>query len=302
LHAQNYPSRSLQLLVPFGAGSAGDITARAVAQAMSQSMGQPVVVDNRPGAGGVVATELAAKSEPNGYTLILFSNTQAITAVTMNKLPYDTVRDFAMVSTIGAFSFGVLVAPESPFKTIKDLIDYARANPGKLNIGTNSVGTTQNLSAELLKSMAGIDVVIVPFNGSGPVLTALKGRQIDAAIENLAPVVGQVKGGSLRALAVTTAERYTLLPDVPTLAESGLPQYDVKSWNGIAVTAKTPQPIVERLNREVRAAVRSPEIQKRFAELGVVPMDGTPEAMKTLLVNEIAKWKAVVDTAKIPRQ
>jgi tripartite-type tricarboxylate transporter receptor subunit TctC len=300
--AQQYPTKPLRLLVPFGAGSGGDITARAVAQKMSESMSQQVIVDNRPSAGGIVATELVATAEPDGHTLLLISNTQAVTAAMFKKLPYDTVKDFAMVSTIGGFSFGLLVAPESPIKSLHDLIAQAKAAPGKFNIGTINIGSTQYLSAELLKSMAGLDAAIVPFNGSTAVITALRGNSIQVAIENLAAVLGQVKAGALRAIAVTTATRYEYLPTVPTLAESGLPGFAVKSWNGIAVPAKTPKRVIERLEKEIHAAVNSPQIRQRFQELGVEPNPSSPESLHKLLVSEIAKWNSVIDTAHIPRQ
>src|ERR1043166_7722475 len=285
--AQQYPTKPLRLLVPFGAGSGGDITARAVAQKMSESMSQQVIVDNRPSAGGIVATELVATAEPDGHTLLLISNTQAVTAAMFKKLPYDTVKDFAMVSTIGGFSFGLLVAPESPIKSLHDLIAQAKAAPGKFNIGTINIGSTQYLSAELLKSMAGLDASIVPFNGSTSVITELRGNSIQVAIENLAAVLGQVKAGALRAIAVTTATRYEYLPTVPTLAESGLPGFAVKSWNGIAVPAKTPKRVIERLEKEIHAAVNSPQIRQRFQELGVEPNPSSPESLHKLLVSEI---------------
>ena len=300
--AQPYPSKPIRLLVPFGPGSAGDITARAVAQKMGEAMAQQVIIDNRPSAGGIIATELVAKSDPDGYTLILMNNTHAVSAAMFKKLPYDTVRDFAMVSTIAGFSFGVLVASESPMKTLKDLIAQAKANPGKFNIGATNIGSTQYLSAELLKSMAGLDAVTVPFSNTAGVITALRGGSVPVAIENLAAVLGQIKAGSLRAIAVTPATRYKLLPNVPTIAESGLPGYDVKTWNGVAVPVRTPKAIIERLNKEIHAAVNSPPVSQRFDELGVEPYLMTPEAMHKMLVAEIAKWNSVIDKANIPRQ
>src|SRR5450759_417385 len=299
--AQNYPSKPIRLLVPFGPGGVGDITSRAVMQKISEAMGQQIIIDNRPSAGGIVATELVAKSDPDGYTLMLLNNTNAVGAAMFKKLPYDTVKDFAMVSTIGAFSLGVLVSPDSPVKTLKDLIAQAKASPGRFNIGSINIGTTQHLSAELLKSMAGLNVTTVPFNNTAGVLTALRGNDVQVALEFLPPVLGQIKAGALRAIAVTSTTRFALLPNVPTLAESGLPGYEVTSWNGIAVTAKTPKAIVERLNREIHAAVNSPQIKTRFQELGVEQNTSTPEGMRKFLVDEIAKWNALIDKAKIQR-
>ena len=300
--AQNYPTKPIRLLVPFGPGGVGDITSRAVSQKMGEAMGQQIIIDNRPSAGGIVATELVAKSEPDGYTLMLLNNTNAVSAAMFKSLPYDTVKDFAMVSTIGAFSIGVLVSPDSPVKTLKDLIAQAKASPGKLNIGTINIGTTQYLSAELLKSMAGLDMVTVPFNNTGGVVTALRGNSVQIAFEFLPPVIGPIKAGTLRPLAVTSPTRLALLPNVPTVAESGIPGYEVVGWNSIAVPAKTPRVIIERLNREIVAAVNSPQIKQHFQELGVEQNVSTPEGMRKFVVGEIAKWNALIDKAKIQRQ
>ena len=300
--AQNYPSKPVRLIVPFGPGGVGDITARTVAQKMGEAMGQQVVIDNRPSAGGIVAAEMVAKSEPDGYTLMLLNNTNAVSAAMFKSLPYDTVRDFATVTTIGAFSMGVLVAPDSPVKSTRELIALAKAGSGKMNIGTINIGTTQYLSSELLKSMAALDVTTVPFNNTAGVISALRGNNVQIAIEFLPPVLGQVRAGALRVIAVTSKTRFTPLPNVPTLDESGLPGYDVVSWNGIGVSVKTPRTLIDRLNKEVHAAVNLPQTKQRFQELGVEQNLSTPEGMRKMLVEEIAKWNALIDKAKIPRQ
>lgn len=300
--AQNFPSRPIRLVVPFGPGGVGDITARVVAQKMGETMGQQVIVDNRPSAGGIVAAELVAKSEPDGYTLMLLNNTNAVSAAMFKSLPYDIFRDFAMVTTIGAFSMGVLVAPESPVKTTKDLIALAKTNAGKMNVGTINVGTTQFLSSELFKSMAGLDYTTVPFNNTASVISAVRGGDVRAAFEFLPPVLGQLRAKALRVIAVTSKTRFTPLPDVPTLDESGLPGYDVVSWNGIGVAAKTPRALIDRLNKEVHAAVNSPQVKKRFQDLGVEPNLNTPEGMRKNVAAEVAKWNALIDKARIPRQ
>jgi tripartite-type tricarboxylate transporter receptor subunit TctC len=299
--AQPYPAKPIRLLVPFGPGGVGDITARAVTQRMGETMGQQIIIDNRPSAGGIVATETVAKSEPDGYTLYLMNNTNAVSAAMFRKLPYDTVRDFETVSTIGGFSIVVLVAPESPVKTVKELIAQAKAAGGKFNIGSINIGTTQHLSAELLKSMAGLDAATVPFNNTGAVLTALRGGSVQVATEFVPPVLGQIRANTLRAIAVSSLTRSPTLPNVPTLAESGLPGYEVNSWNGIAVAAKTPKAIVDRLNREIHAAVNSPAVAQRFQELGVSQNLSSPEGMRKMLIEEIAKWNALIDKAKIQR-
>jgi len=300
--AQAYPAKPIRLLVPFGPGGVGDITARIAAQKMGEAMGQQFIIDNRPSAGGIVATELVAKAAPDGYTLLLLNNTNAVSAAMFRKLPYDTVKDFAMVSTLGAFSLVVVVSPDSPAKTLKDLVNQAKASPGKLNIGTINIGSTQHLSAELLKAVAGVDMVHVPFNATGTVLTGLRANNVQVAIDFLPPLLGQIKGGGLRALAVTPARRFAVLPDVPTVAEAGVPGYEVTGWNGISAPAGTPRAIITRLNRELHAAVSAPDVTKRFQDLGVEPNLRTPEAMREFVVAEIAKYNKVIDTAKISRQ
>ena len=301
LLAQPYPSKPVRLLVPFGPGGVGDITSRAVMQKMSESIGQQIIIDNRPSAGGIVATETVAKSEPDGYTLYLMNNTNAVSAAMFKKLPYDTLKDFETVSTIGGFSIVVLVSPDSPAKTIKELISLAKASSGKFNIGSINIGTTQHLSAELFKSIGGLDITSVPFNNTAGVLTALRGGSVQVAMEFLPPVLGQIRANTLRAVAVSSMTRSPMLPNVPTLHESGLADYEVNSWNGIAVAAKTPKAIVERLNKEIHAAVNSPLIAQRFQELGVSQNLSTPEGMRKLMVEEIAKWNALIDKTKIQR-
>ncbi len=301
LLAQPYPSKPIRLLVPFGPGGVGDITSRAVMQKMSESIGQQIIIDNRPSAGGIVATETVAKSEPDGYTLYLMNNTNAVSAALFKKLPYDTMKDFETVSTIGGFSIVVLVSPDSPAKTIKELISLAKASSGKFNIGSINIGTTQHLSAELFKSIGGLDITSVPFNNTAGVLTALRGGSVQVAMEFLPPVLGQIRANALRAVAVSSMTRSSMLPNVPTLHESGLADYEVNSWNGIAVAAKTPKAIVARLNKEIHAAVNSPLIAQRFQELGVSQNLSSPEGMRKLMVEEIAKWNALIDKTKIQR-
>jgi len=302
VESQQYPTKPIRLLVPFAPGGVGDITARLAAQKTGETLGQQVIIDNRPSAGGIVATELVAKSAPDGYTLLLLNNTNAVSAAMFRRLPYDTVRDFSMVSTLGAFSLVVFVSPDSPVKTLKDLIARAKTSPGKLNIGTINIGSTQHLSAELLKSMAGVDIVHVPFNATGAVVTGLRSNTVQVAVDFLPAVLGQIKSGALRALAVTPRNRYAVVPDVPTVAEAGVPGYEVTGWNGIAAPAKTPRAVVQRLNAEMRVAATAPDIRSRFEELGVQPNLRTPEEMRDFVAAEIAKYNAVIDKAHIPRQ
>lgn len=300
--AQSYPTKPIRLLVPFGPGGVGDITARVVAQKMSASLGQQVIIDNRPGAGGIVASELVAKAEPDGYTMLLLNNAHAISMSLFKSLPYNTLRDFAPVSSLATFSIVLLVNPDSPIKSVKDLIASAKASPGKLNVGTIQIGATQHLSSELFKSMAGVDMVHVPFSNTGAVLTGLRGGSVQIAFEFIAPVVGQVKGGALRALAVTTRNRFSGLPDIPTVHEAGVRGYEVTSWNGIGVPAKTPRAIIDRLNRAMAEALVASDVKQRFQELAVEARPDTPEGFRKLIASEIAKWRKVIENAGIPKQ
>jgi tripartite-type tricarboxylate transporter receptor subunit TctC len=299
--AQIYPSKPIRLVVPFGPGGVGDITARTTAQKMGEAMGQQIIIDNRPGAGGVVAAEMVARAEPDGYTLMLLNNANAVSMAMFKALPYDTLKDYAMVSTIAAFSAGVLVAPDSPVKTTKELIAQARAAGAKFNAGTIQIGSAQYLSAELFKSMAALNHTTIPFNNTGAVVGALRGNEIQVAFEFLPPVLGQIRAGALRAIAVSSKTRFSLLPNVPTLDESGLAGYDVISWNGIGAPAKTPRAIVERLNKEIHAAVNSPQVKQRFQDLGIEQNLNTPVGMRTFVTSEIVKWNALIDKARIPR-
>jgi tripartite-type tricarboxylate transporter receptor subunit TctC len=300
--AQAYPQRPVRMLVPFGPGGVGDITARVVAQKMTTALGQQVVIDNRPGAGGIVATEIVAKAAPDGYTLLLLNNAHAVSMSLFKSLPYDTLRDFAPVSSISTFSIVLLVNPDSPIKSVKELIAAAKANPGKLNVGTIQIGATQHLSSELFKSMAGINVVHVPYTNTGALLTGLRGNSVQVAFEFIAPVAGQIKAGNLRALAVSTRSRFSGLPDIPTVQEAGVPGYEVISWNGIGVPAKTPKAIIDRLNGVITGALAEAEVKQRFQELAVDTRPDTPQGFRALVASEIDKWKKVIEAAKIPKQ
>ena len=301
-HAQPLSSRAIKIVVPFGAGGVADLTARIVAQKMAENMGQPVVIENKPGAGGVVAGDNVAKSEPDGHTLLLMSNGTAVSAGLFKSLPFDTLKDFAPISTLGFFDIAVVVPQNSPYKTLADLLAYAHANPGKLNIGTINVGSTQNLAAELFKSSAGIQVQVVPFNGTPAVITALRGGQIDAAVEILSPMIPQINANAIRALAVFGDKRSIVLKDVPTAAQSGLKNFSAASWNALAAPSKTPKDIVARLNREVQAAVNSPDVKKRLLDLNIDATSSTPAQLADLLAAEIKRWSEVITYAKIPKQ
>jgi len=300
--AQTYPSKPVRIVVPFAPGGVGDISARVLAQKLTETLGQQVLVDNRPSAGGIVASEIVAKAEPDGHTLLLLTNGHAVSASLFKQLPYDAVNDFAPISSLGFFDMVVLVNGDSKIGTLGELIAAAKASPGKLNLGTINPGGTQHLAAELFKSMAGIDVLIVPFKATPAVITALKGNEIHAAVEFITPVMAQIKAGGLKPLAVTPNRRFSGLPEVPTVAEAGVPGYEASSWNGVAAPAKTPKQILDRLNKEVNAAVGSPEVKERLHGLGVEARASTPERFRELLVSDIAKWKDVIERAKIERR
>jgi tripartite-type tricarboxylate transporter receptor subunit TctC len=269
---------------------------------MSEAMGQQVLVENRPSAGGIVASEAVAKAEPDGYTLLFITNGNAVSASLFKSLPYDPVGDFAPVSTVGFFDLVMVVDANSKIRSVGELIALAKGSPGKLNIGTINIGSTQNLAAELFKSMSAIEAQVVPFKATPAVILALRGNDVQVAFEILAPVMAQIKGGALRPLAVTSDKRYGGLPDVPTVAESGVRGYQAASWNGVAAPAKTPKGVIDRLNREVNAAVAAPEVRNRLQDLGVDARAGTPEALGALLAAEIVKWRAVIERARIEKQ
>jgi tripartite-type tricarboxylate transporter receptor subunit TctC len=300
--AATFPSKPLKIIVPFGAGGIADLTARTVGTKMAELLGQPVVVENKPGAGGIAAGDLVAKSEPDGTTMLLMSNGTAVTASLFKSLPYDTAKDFATVSTLGFFDIALVTKADSPFKTMQDLLAFAKANPGKLNVGTINIGSTQNLAAELFKSTAGINLQIVPFNGTPAVITALRGGQIDAAVEILGPVKTQIDAKAINALAVFGLKRSASLPDVPTARESGLPSMNAASWNALAVSAKTPKDIVAKLHDAAATALASPDVKKRLADLGVEAGSSSPEVLGELLKAEIKRWGDVIARANIPKQ
>jgi tripartite-type tricarboxylate transporter receptor subunit TctC len=300
--ADAYPAKPIHIIVPFGAGGIADLTVRTVAQKMAASLGQPVIVENRPSAGGVVATQAVARAEPDGYTLLLMSNGNAVSVGLFKSLPFDTVKDLAPISTLGFFDLVVIARSDSRFRTLAELVSFAREHPGQLNVGTINIGSTQNLAGELFRSRAAIDVQIVPFGGTPSLVSALLGGSVDAAVEILGPVMPQISGGKVRALAVMGARRRESMPGVPTVMESGIADFDVASWNALAAPARTPREVVARLNREINAAVASPDVRARLAELGVDARGGTPEEARALLASEIRRWSEVIAKAGIPRQ
>lgn len=297
--AQTFPAKPVQLVVAFAPGGAGDIMARLVARKLAEGLGQPVVVENRPVPVAVASTVLQAK--PDGYTLMMAGSGTALTSALYRKLPYDLLRDFVHLSTLSSFDLALVTGGASPFGSVADVLAFAKAHPGRLNIGSARVGSTQNLSAEMFKAQAGIDAVIVPFKTTGDLVGALRSQDVQVAVEMVPAVLGQLRSQSLRALAVTARQRNPTFPAVPTLDESGLPGFEATSWNGLSVAAGTPPDVVERLAREIRRAVDSPEVQKQYLSLGYAGGGSTPEAMGARMQADISKWAAVIAKAGIPR-
>jgi tripartite-type tricarboxylate transporter receptor subunit TctC len=294
-----WPERPITLVVPFGPGGIADLTARTVAQAMGITLKVPMIIDNKPSAGGIVGSAAVAQAAPDGYTLLLMSNANAVSASLFRKLPFDVQKDFAPVGTLGVFDLALFVAADSKLKGVRELVGEAKARPGKLSIGTIAVGSTQNLSAELFKARTGIDALIVPYKGTPAVLTALRAGEIDAAFEILGPMLPQLQAKVIRALAVTSDRRFTALPEVPTMREAGVPDYEVASWNALAGPAKTPPAVIERLNAAANDALKSPAVQERLLALGVRAQGGTPQQLQALLAREIRHWGEVIRAAKI---
>jgi tripartite-type tricarboxylate transporter receptor subunit TctC len=289
-------------VLPFGPGGVADITTRTIAPKLSEALGQNVVVENMPGAGGIRASETVAHAEPDGYTLLLLTNGNAVSKALFKKLPYDPLTDFAMISTVGFFSMVIVTGESSKYKTLQELIAAAKANPGKLNIGTITPGGTQHLAGELFLSMAGIQAAVVPHKTTGEVVIGVRQGSLDAGIDFIAPLISPIKGGQLRALAVTAGKRQPQMPDVPTAIEAGVKGYDVASWNALAAPAKTPQPILDKLHGAVVKALQAPEVKKRFGELGVEPRPSTPQELKAFYASEAERWTKVVERAGIPKQ
>jgi tripartite-type tricarboxylate transporter receptor subunit TctC len=293
-----YPAKPIRMIVPSSPGSGPDIMARAIGQALTESLGQPVVIDDRPGAGGIIGSEAAAKSPPDGYTLIM-SNAGAhtVNASLYAKLPYDPIRDFATVTLVAMAPNILIVPPTLPARSVKELIALAKAKPGELTFGSGGNGSTAHLSGELFKSMAGINIVHVPFKGSPGAVIAVIAGQISMAFPNIPPALPQVRSGKLKALAVTTAKRSVALPDLPTVAESGLPGYEATAWFGVLAPAATPLSIIAQLNAAIVKSLLTREMRERLIAEGTEPVGNTPEQFAQIVRNDIAKWAKVVKSS-----
>ncbi|PTM61378.1 tripartite tricarboxylate transporter substrate-binding protein [Phreatobacter oligotrophus] len=296
-----YPDRPIRVTVPFGPGGLADVTIRLVGERLSQRLGQQVVVVNQPGGAGAIAARAATSSPADGYTLALLTNGTAVSAATARSLGFDPLGDFTPISTLGFFEFVLATSSAQPYRSFRDLQQAAQASPGKLNIGTIQPGSTQHLAAVLLRSLARIDAVIVPFRTTPDALTALLRRDVDLVIDGFSAMGGMLREGQLRALATTGARRSAALPDVPTMIESGFADYDVTSWNALFAPAAVPADIVTRLNAELQAVLADPALGARLAELGIAARGSTPAELGQRLRDDIARWSRVAEQAGLEK-
>jgi tripartite-type tricarboxylate transporter receptor subunit TctC len=301
VQAQNYPTRPVRVILPFAAGGMADITTRLVAEKLGDKLGQRLIVDNQPGAGGIAAARSVLASPADGYTLALVTNGTAISVPLFKTLPFDPVKDFTPVSAFGTFDLAFAANAGSRYQTLGDFLKEAKAEPGKLNVGTIGVGSTQNLGAELLRSLSGASFAIITYRTAPEAMIALLRNDVQLVVEYYATVKPGLEDGKLRVLAMSGAKRSQVLPDVPTVSEAGVPGYVVTSWNALFAPVGTPPDIVSKLNQGVREVAALPEIKKRLLELGIEAQAGPPEEIEARLKADIAKWTKVIDEAKIPR-
>lgn len=298
--AQEYPSRPVRIIVPYSPGGSNDVVGRLIAGKLSVSMGQQCVVDNRPGAGGTVGAGLAARAEPDGYTLLVASAGAITTAPSMySALPFDPMKDLAAITNIVLQPNVLVVHPSVPARTVKDFTALTRANPGKLSYGSSGIGATQHLASELFSMMTGAQIVHIPYKGGGPAMVGIRSGEIDFMFSVLPTAVPLIKSGQLRAIAVTTARRVKVFPDLPTVDESGLPGFEISGFIGMLAPGRVPQPVLKKLNAEVAKAM-TPDVQERLVGLGLEVDVGTPEKFTAFLQEDIARYAKIVKAAKIP--
>jgi tripartite-type tricarboxylate transporter receptor subunit TctC len=292
--AQDYPTRPIRIIVPFGAGGPADVTARLIGNVMQENFGQPVVVENRPGAGGVIGTVEAVKSPPDGYTLLMMSNTQTANESLVPQRKYELMRDLMPIAPVNTSDLMIVVHPSVPAKTLAEFVALAKSQPGKLNYASSGQGTPYHMAGELFKTMAGIDVVHVPYRNSGEARSGVIGGQVQMMIDAVTTMAPNVAEGQVRALATTGKARSSVLPDVPTVAEAGVPGYEATIWLGLMAPTGTPKPVIDKLNAAVNAAVKRPDIVKLWTEQGALPMSMTPDEFDKYLRGDIVKWADVV--------
>jgi tripartite-type tricarboxylate transporter receptor subunit TctC len=299
----SYPTKPIRIFVAYTPAGATDILARAVGQKMTEHWGQPVIIENRPGAAGNIGTEMAARATPDGYTLIMATaGTHGINPNLYRNLSWDPIKSFEAISLVAMVPNIMVVNNSLPVKSVKELIAYAKANPGKLNYGSPGIGSTAHLSMELFKSMTGTDLNHIPYKGSAGVLADLMGGQIAVTIDNIPPYLPQVKAGKIRALAVSPSKRSPAAPDLPTIAEAGVPGYDSGAWFGLLAPAHTPKAIVNQLSVETARILKLPDVAQRLSALGAEPVGSTPAEFAALIKSENAKWAKVIKEAHVPLQ
>ncbi|HSV54513.1 MAG TPA: tripartite tricarboxylate transporter substrate binding protein [Burkholderiaceae bacterium] len=302
-HAQSYPDRPIRVLHGFAAGGNADTVARILATEVAKPLGQPLVVEPKPGAGGTLAADAVAKAKADGYTLLIATGGHAISAALYDKLPYDTAKAFQPVSALTSFPFLVVVNATSPYNSLQDVLSAARAKPGTMNFGSAGVGTGQHMTGALLGRSAGVSVTHVPYRGESAAITGLLGNEIDFVIVAPTTAVSQVKAGKLRALANSGGARWAGLPDVPTIAEQGVPKFEVRSWTALLAPAGTPKPVIERLNAQVRAALREDSVRTRLEEAtGGDVRPSTPEEMQSVIDADLKRWAQLVKDARIQKE
>ncbi len=299
---KSYPDKPIRFVVPFEPGGGTDIVARQISVRLGAVLGQPVIVDNRPGAATIVGTEYTVHAPPDGYTIMEGSASLAITPSTQAKLPYNAAKDLVPIVQTASQAYVVVVNPQSSIKSIKDLLAQAKAQPGKLTFGSPGAGSGGHLATELFKLLGHVDLNHIPYKGDGPALTDVMGGHIDIMFSTISPALPLIRSGKLRAIAISTATRASQLPDVPTIAEAGVPGYEAASWNGVLAPARTPKPIVDRLNREIAKILQAPDMQKWFEEDGAAAGGGSPEAFAKLIQDNTTKWATVVKAAGIKPQ
>ena len=292
--AQTYPAKPIRFIMPYPPGGSSDILARPIANEMSKSLGQPVLIDYKPGAGSTIGADLVAKSAPDGYTIIMLLTAHAINASLMPSLPYDTVRDFTSITLAATLPLVVVVNSQAPIRTLQDLIKAAKANPGKLNYGSAGAGNTSHLAVEYFKSVVGIDLTHVPYKGSGPAVAGLLGREVDLMFDSLSSSLGQIQAGKFRAIGVSTAKRSHVLPQVPTIQESGVPGFDISAWYGIFAAAGTPPAVVQKLNAEFIKAMAQPKAKEAIEGYGYQIVGSTPAQLDAHVKAEMVRWAKVV--------
>jgi len=301
--AQDYPQQNIRIVVSFGPGGGADIIGRILADSMQKKLGKPVIVENKPGAGGIIGNDVVAKATPDGYTLGIMTAGQIIAAVTKKNMPYDTATAFAPITQVATASLMIVTRPDFPANNVKELVAYAKANPGKVVFASPGFGATQHFAGEMFKQTAGVELLHVPFKTTPEAINAVLGKHADVLFDTVSGLIGQVKGGQLKALAVTGKDRFPAVPDVPAAIESGvLPGYDVTTWYGVFAPKGTPPAVVAKLNKVINESMKEAEVQKRLVAVGVVVKGSTPDEFGKFLADEYQRWNKVREAAKIPQQ